>query len=265
MGKIVNHHPSVTVVKSKESDEFMFTRYDSTYPVLPYRLAANTMGGNPTPKDSSPFNTWSREICEEFNNEPPHGEELRDKTTPFAPLKEILKIREAILASARPAADFYLTTKGITLTDYLSGVGNGLSEAEVIDLLSDKKRDELKRTGLITRPYGAIFSVFHAEIPDEEVQRAKHYLKIGERLVTEGGLRILTRSQLINGIEGEVQRNKAYLTAHCTPFIMQDFIGLSEPLMHAPGDNAVKLETPVRESYDKYRTDPSLTYQARFE
>src|SRR3989338_10119450 len=92
----VDAHPSVAIVKSEETEEFLFARYDDTYPALPYRLASNTLGGNPH-GDKSPFNTWEREVTEEFNNQSPEGEELRDKNTPFAPLEEIVKIRNAIL------------------------------------------------------------------------------------------------------------------------------------------------------------------------
>ncbi|MEK6894349.1 MAG: hypothetical protein AABX10_02705 [Nanoarchaeota archaeon] len=261
MSKIVNHHPSVAVVKSRESDEFMFTRYDSTYPALPYRLSSNTIGGNPIPKDSSPWETWEREVIEEFNNEAPHGEPLRDTTTPFAPLDEIHKIRDAILDGARPYADFHLLTEGITMRDYLAGVGNGLTEAGVLDLLPPKKREEAISKGLITRAHGAIFSVYYSEIPQDMMDRTTHWMHRGFRLVTEGGLRILTRDQLVKGIDGEIAINKAYLTAHCTPFILGEILGLPEPLMHAPRDRALKLSTPVRESYAAYESDPTLDYK----
>lgn len=257
---IVNHHPSVAIVKSRELDKFMFTRYDSTYPVLPYRLSANTMGGNPTPKDSSPWATWDREIREEFNNEAPHGEPLRDTTTPFAPLDEIHRIRDAILDGARPYADFHLLSAGITMGDYLEGVGNGLTEAEVLALLPPKKREEVISKGLITRTQGAIFSTYYSEIPQDLMDRATHWMDKGFRLVTEGGVRILTKNQLVNGIDGEIARNKAYLTAHCTPFILAEILGLPEPLMHAPRDRALKLSTPIRESYAAYEPDQMFDY-----
>ena len=53
--RIVNAHPSVAIIKAKEGDEFLFSRYDKTYPVLPYRLASNTLGGNPNKRDLSPY------------------------------------------------------------------------------------------------------------------------------------------------------------------------------------------------------------------
>jgi hypothetical protein len=252
---VVNHHPSVAIVKSLETDDFMFTRYDNTYPVIPYRLAANTMGGNPTPKDLSPWATWEREIYEEFNNRAPEGEELRDKVTPFAPISEIYKIRDAILTGARPRADFHFISEGITIDSYLAGVGNGLTREIVLSLLSDKKRNEVLQTGLLTRAHGAIISTYYSAIPQEEMERAKHYLEEGLRIVTEGGLRVLTRDQLIDGIAGEIETNKAYLTAHCTPFIMADVLGVAAPLMHAQADSAVKLETNVRGLYEDYTSD----------
>ena len=263
MEMIVDAHPSVAIIKSKETEEFLFSRYDETYPVLPYRLASNTIGGNPK-NDRSPFSTWEREISEEFNNQPPKGEELRDKTSLFAPLEDILKIRNAILENARAYADFYFTTPGLSMDEYLNGIGRELSKDEVLSKLSQKKRKEVEETGMITRPGAAIFSVFYSIIPAEEIERSKFYLNKGQRLSTEGGNRILTHDQLVNGIDGEIEKNKAYLTAHCTPFIMQDFFGLNKPLYHLPGDNAVKLATPVRAAYNDYRSDNSFIYNIKY-
>lgn len=258
----VDAHPSVAIVKSKDGDEFLFSRYDYTYPVLPYRLAANTMGGNPK-DDISPFSTWEREISEEFNNQPPKGEELRDKTSPFAPLEDIVKIRNTILENAKSYADFYFTTPGLSIDEYLNGIGRGLSNEDVLLNLSQKKRKEVEETGMITRPGAAIFSVFYSIIPTEEIERSKFYLNKGQRLSTEGGNRILTRNQLVNGIEGEIEKNKAYLTAHCTPFIMQDFLRLDEPLNHVPRDNTVRIGQ-VRATYNDYRTDEDLSYEIKY-
>lgn len=259
----VDGHPSVAIVKSRETDEFLFSRYDVTYPALPYRLASNTMGGNPK-RDLSPFSTWEREISEEFNNHAPEGEDLRDKITPFAPLEDIIKIRSAILENARAYADFYFTTPGLRKEDYLSGIGIGLSEEETLAKLPERKRKEVIETGLILRPGAAIFTVFYSIIPTEELERAKHYLANGKRFNTEGGNRILTAEQLVNGIEGEKERNKAYLTAHCTPFIFQDFLSLDKPLHHLPGDKAEKLAIPVRATYNDYKNDSSLEYNVRY-
>lgn len=259
----IDEHSSVAIVKSRETDEFLFSRYDITYPALPYRLASNTMGGNPK-RDLSPFSTWEREISEEFNNCAPEGKDLRDKATPFAPLEDIVKIRTAILENARAYGDFYFTTNGLKKEDYLNGIGKGLTEKEMLVKLSEKKRKEILETGMILRPGGAIFSVFYSQIPAEEIKRAKFYLARGERLTTEGGNRILTAEQLINGIEGEKERNKAYMTAHGTPFIFQDFLGLSEPLDHLPGDNALKLSIPVRAAYNDYKQDSAFEYNVSF-
>ncbi|MBM3231771.1 hypothetical protein FJZ21_00100 [Candidatus Pacearchaeota archaeon] len=258
---VVNYHPSAAVVQSAETDEFLFSRYDLTYPVLPYRLSANVIGGNPTPKDTTPWQTWQREVCEEFHNEAPHGETLRDTTTPFAPLEEIHRIRDAILAGARPYADFHVSNGGISLAEYLGGVGKGLKEAEFVASLPEKKRMELKNTGLVTRAQAELISIFHSVIPQEEIERVKHYLAKGMRLVTEGGSRVLTRNQLVNGIEGEVERNKSYLTAHTTPFVMSNFLGLSHPIMHPERSSAVRLVTPVRASYADYESDPMFDYK----
>ena len=147
--------------------------------------------------------------------------------------------------------------------DYLNGVGKGLTEEEMLSFLSEKKRKEVIETGFVTRPGSAIFSAFYSSIPAEEMEKAKFYLSKGERISTEGRIRILTKEQLVNGIEGEKERNKAYLTAHCTPFIFQDFLGLDKTLDHLPGDHAVRLSIPVRAAYNDYRFDNSFAYNVR--
>lgn len=206
----VEAHPSVAIIKSKDSDEFLFARYDSTYPAIPYRLASNTLGGNPkagNPKagDLSPFLTWQREVEEEFNNVPPKGEELRDENTPFAPLDEIIRIRNSVLENAVRYGDFYFVTYGLKKEDYLNGVGKGLSEESLLSMLSNKKINELNETGMIMRTGKAIFSVFYSEIPTEDIEKAKSYLSKGMRLTTEGGNRILTKNELVHGITGEIE------------------------------------------------------------
>jgi|GEM_PF-2865266 len=174
--KKVNRHISTVIIEGDGSDEFMFGRYDETYPLLEWRNKLCLIGGNHDSEDISPQDILKREINEEFeapsNNCEVCGNQLSIGTRPiYAKIEEIISLRDSILESMRPFNDF------------------SISVPSAYQINSD---------GLITEraPFTVISSVFYSKIPRKVFQQARNSILSGARIRQEGYTDIISLSQL---------------------------------------------------------------------
>lgn len=120
----IRNHASVIIIPECQTERFLFSVYDSTYPYEQYRGFSNLMGGNLSINDAIPFDILRREV----------NEELIDSNIANAILKGALPWRDFIQGNYKGPND-----KGI-----ISVYQTLLFSREVMDYLEeaiiDKKR-----------------------------------------------------------------------------------------------------------------------------
>ncbi|MEK6889155.1 MAG: hypothetical protein AABW80_03545 [Nanoarchaeota archaeon] len=110
---ILNHHVSTIIAKCGETGEFLFGKYDSSYPGLNKHLIGKVklLGGNyfaGRNHDISPEETLRRELGEEFSGKvATEGEMATLQRHVFADEEEIRQVREALL-NFEPFQDYFI-------------------------------------------------------------------------------------------------------------------------------------------------------------
>ncbi len=180
----VNHHSGVVIVEDRNNSRFMVQLYDDTYPRAYWRSAANLIGGNyQKPEagkiaDASPRTIYTREVIEEFalgGDDPTAGIEASvanivgsgpgaKKQTNFAPIADILRMRDAVLKGT-PYGDFIYT----------------------VPELSGKPS------------FTSLVSVYHAFLPSDMFDMAQAHLAHGRAIRNEGITAIVSADDLIKG------------------------------------------------------------------
>jgi hypothetical protein len=124
----VNMHSGVAIIQKRKSQDYMFQQYDATYPRVPFRNQVHIIGGNYQPSDaakgivgdSSPWALLEREIMEEFSpnkEDPSKGIESHlvsvvgqgpgaSTVGEFIPTADMFALRDQVLQTARPFADY---------------------------------------------------------------------------------------------------------------------------------------------------------------
>ncbi|MEK6933971.1 MAG: hypothetical protein AABW75_03785 [Nanoarchaeota archaeon] len=202
MKREVSHHAAVAIIESENKKEFLFDVYGDNYAILDYHSRINLIGGNHNDEDISPWDIWKREIEEEFSlddieekgeNLTIPGKSSRPKGE-FAPLEDILTIRNEIIKNARPYKDFYFETPSLRM----------FKDEEIIKLPIGK----------------CIYSVFLSSVNNDLFGEIKTYLREGKAIKQEGQTCIRNIEQLIK---------EEPLCAAGTGLIMNDYLGVNIP------------------------------------
>lgn len=220
LNRKVDFHPSVLIVSSSESKEFLFGSYDMTYPLVPFRGAVNFIGGNPINADNSPLDCLVREIKEEFDPNPNERDLRFDKRLLASP-EDIIEVRDALLSFGADSAhaDFYF---------------HGLHF----------RRNKDEGDCLEASVYRAIFTTYALTLPQLIFENVRKQIHDGKRMMSEGILAIRTLDQLCMG--------KEFSAAHGTPLILGAYTGAK--ITPLTGTWARKIGKP-RDSYDLYAPD----------
>jgi hypothetical protein len=229
MKETLDCHPSVVVAHSPETQSFLFSVYDETYPKKAYRGAANNIGGNPEPFDfatdpltrvscGSPSALLIREIYEELdpyaqgpNNDNPNR--LGQKVNWASP-KDIVAIRDSLVKGLQPMQDFMVR--------------------------------QPKAIPGAKAPYQGIYAVFYTELSGGVIEKAERAVRDKKVLITEGLTGVFTLEELANSERGE------FAAAHITAHILNWKFGSTIP--HPNGISAEPMGQP-RERYSDYFAD----------
>ncbi len=225
----VSHHAAVAIIHNKRNDRFLFDVYGENYSTVDYHGRINLIGGNHNSDDLSPWEIWKREICEEFSLEETEelGEKLdievsghlkREKV--FAPLEDIVAVRNAILANAQPYSDFYFETPPLR---------------------------KIQRGKIMSIPRrSCVYSVYASCLSDDLFGLMKEHLAALRNIKQEGFPAIHTREELVSG---------KILPAAGTGLILEHYLKLPEKSI--PNPDGVILEKlrkplPLMEHYLTY-------------
>jgi hypothetical protein len=215
----IHHHSSAVIVSFRDSERFLFSMYDKTYPSPEQRGKLNILGGNFHPGDESPLETLTRELEEEFISgqrgemDPlvrafsgkGGGSSGRDISLYADKSKEI---KNAILASIVPYQDFVIALPTI--------------KREMADVLH---------------------SIFLAN-PSQQCQEVvEESIRKGHELRSEGHTGLASAD--------EIKKGKV-LMAYGAGAIMGYF--LRRPVPHLPGIKLRAIGLP-RDSYNSYSPD----------
>jgi hypothetical protein len=188
--RILHAHPSVCIVKSRETSEIFGSVYDIGYSKKNFVGSMNLLGGNPE-KDSLEggiLGTLLREINEEIKKK--SDDKVLGPKLLWADEGDIIYIRESVLENPQPYSDFYFVTDG-------------------------KIRGEKES-------HAAIFSVFISLVSQEMIECAKYNINSGRRLGPEGLLGVFSLEMLAS-------RTNPFTMAHATPLILKEYFNLDMP------------------------------------
>jgi hypothetical protein len=173
----VNHHCAASIIESQDSEELLLGLYDLGYPNAAQRGKVNLIGGNCTTFDTCPWETFNREIREEFSSvaeqEPIDrsievlvGKQIAAPSInhQFAAAEQIHRVKEITLTSTIPYQDF------------------------IISLPASKS------------PINVLHSVFFTSLPQLIFEEIRMCLYGGLSLRSEGSLRITTRAELVQNM-----------------------------------------------------------------
>lgn len=167
---ILNHHASTVLARCEKTQEFLLGQYDPTYPGKNKHWIGRVkiLGGNyffGKDNDLSPYDTYLREIQEEFSGRKAGLEEMAStQEHRFSSPDEIKIVREALL-KIEPLQDYFLHHPGP----------------------EDKPQIYV------------IQSVYKALIDEEVMDIIKSNLTQGKSLTNEGFLAVKNLNQLVAG------------------------------------------------------------------